>query len=50
MGKFRVEVIKVANQDIEKHKKSGDKISIKNIAEILIDLTENPYEGFGSPE
>jgi toxin YoeB len=50
MGKFRVEVTKVANQDIEKHKKSGDKISIKNIAKILIDLTENPYEGFGSPE
>lgn len=50
MGKFRVEVTKVANQDIEKHKKSGNKISIKNIAKILIELTENPYEGFGSPE
>ena len=50
MGKFRVEVTKTANQDIEKHKKSGNKISIKNIAKILIDLIENPYEGFGSPE
>ncbi|MDR6762610.1 toxin YoeB [Flavobacterium sp. 2755] len=50
MGKFRVEVTKVANQDIEKHKKSGNKISIKNITKILIDLTENPYEGFGNPE
>ncbi|MXO06103.1 Txe/YoeB family addiction module toxin [Flavobacterium sp. HBTb2-11-1] len=50
MGKFRVEVTKVAAQDIEKHKKSGNKISIKNIAKILIDLTENPYEGFGNPE
>ena len=50
MGKFRVEVTKIANQDIEKHKKSGNKISIKNIAKILIDLTENPYEGFGNPE
>ncbi|MDQ1167406.1 Txe/YoeB family addiction module toxin [Flavobacterium sp. SORGH_AS_0622] len=50
MGKFRVEVTKVANQDIEKHKKSGNKISIKNIARILVDLTENPYEGFGNPE
>lgn len=50
MGKFRVEVTKIANQDIEKHKKSGNKISIKNIAKILIDLTENLYEGFGSPE
>ncbi|MEA9413011.1 Txe/YoeB family addiction module toxin [Flavobacterium sp. PL02] len=50
MGKFRVEVTKVANQDIEKHKKSGNKTSTKNIAKILIDLTENPYEGFGNPE
>ena len=50
MGKFRVEVTKVANQDLEKHKKSGNKITIKNIAKILIDLTENPYEGFGNPE
>lgn len=50
MGKFRVEVTKIANQDIEKHKKSGNKISIKNISKILIDLTENPYEGFGGPE
>jgi len=50
MGKFRVEVTKSANQDIEKHKKSGNKISIKNIAKILIDLTDNPYEGFGNPE
>ena len=50
MGKFRVEVTKIANQDIEKHKKSGNEISIKNIAKILIDLTENPYDGFGNPE
>lgn len=50
MGKFRVEVTKVAIQDIEKHKKSGNKISIKSIAKILIDLAENPYEGYGDPE
>ncbi len=50
MGKFRVEVTKIANQDIEMHKKSGNKISIKNIAKILVDLSENPYEGFGNPE
>lgn len=50
MGKFRVEITKVANQDIEKHKKSGNQVSIKNIAKILIELTENPYDGFGNPE
>jgi len=50
MGKFRVEVTKIANQDIEKHKKSGNKTSIKNIAKILIELSENPDQGFGNPE
>ncbi|HAT76471.1 MAG TPA: type II toxin-antitoxin system mRNA interferase toxin, RelE/StbE family, partial [Flavobacterium sp.] len=50
MGKFRVEVTKVANNDIEKHKKSGNKVSINNIAKILLDLSVNPYEGFGNPE
>ncbi|MDR7208877.1 Txe/YoeB family addiction module toxin [Flavobacterium piscis] len=50
MGKFRVEVTKTANKDIEKHIKSGNKISINNIAKILIDLGKNPYEGFGNPE
>ena len=50
MEKFRVEVTKIANQDIEKHKKSGNKISIKNIAKILIDLSENPDKGFGNRE
>lgn len=29
MGKFRVEVTKTANQDIEKHKKSGNKFLLK---------------------
>ena len=50
MEKFRVEVTKIANQDIEKHKKSGNKISIKNIAKILIDLSKNPDIGFGIPK
>lgn len=50
MGKFRVEVTKTANKEIEKHKKSGNKTSINNIAKILIELSENPEEGFGNPE
>ena len=50
MGKFRVEVTKFANQDIEKHKKSGNKVSINNIAKILVDLSEDPCVGFGNPE
>lgn len=50
MGKFRVEVTKTANEDIAKHKKSGNKNSINKIAKILIELTETPYFGHGNPE
>lgn len=50
MGKFRVEVTKVAKKDIENHLKSGDKISINAIAKILIELTETPFNGAGKPE
>ena len=50
MGKFRVEVTKVAKKDIENHLKSGNKISINAIAKILIELTETPFNGTGKPE
>jgi toxin YoeB len=50
MGKFRVEVTKVAKKDIENQLKSGNKISINAIAKILIELTETPFNGTGKPE
>ncbi|MCZ8197192.1 MAG: Txe/YoeB family addiction module toxin [Flavobacterium sp.] len=50
MGKFRVKVTKIAQKDIEKHLKSGNKVSIRAIDKILEDLLENPYEGYGNPE
>lgn len=36
-----VEVTKVANNDIGRYKKSGNRASINSIAKILIDLSEN---------
>ena len=50
MGKFRIEIIPEAQQDIAKHLKSGDKGSIKKIAKILEELAEHPFEGIGKPE
>ena len=50
MGKFRIKVTKIAQKDIEKHLKSGNKVSISAINKILEDLLENPYEGYGNPE
>ena len=50
MGKFRVEIISEAQIEIAKHVKSGNQASIKKIAKILEELTENPFEGVGKPE
>ncbi|PUU67594.1 type II toxin-antitoxin system mRNA interferase toxin, RelE/StbE family, partial [Flavobacterium sp. WLB] len=50
MGKFRVEIIPEAKNDIAKHLKSGNQSSIKKIAKILEELSETPYEGIGKPE
>ena len=50
MGKFRLKVTKIAQKDIEKHLKSGNKVSIRAIDKILEDLLQNPYEGYGNPE
>jgi toxin YoeB len=50
MGKFRIEIKKLAKSHIEWHQKSGDKSSIKKIEKILIELTETPYSGSGNPE
>jgi toxin YoeB len=50
MGKFRIEIKPEAQKDLEKHFKSGDKASIKKIERILVELSENPFEGIGQPE
>ena len=41
---------KIALEDIEKHKKSGDKSTVKKIEKLLNELTEHPTEGTGQPE
>ncbi|WP_088656212.1 Txe/YoeB family addiction module toxin [Geofilum rhodophaeum] len=41
---------KVAQADIEKHKKAGDKVVLKKIAKLLNELKENPTEGTGRLE
>lgn len=50
MGKFRVEIKEIAKKHIIQHYKSGDKKSIKNIEQILLELSETPFEGIGNPE
>jgi len=50
MGKFRIEIEKLAQNDIEKFYKAGNKGNIKKIEKILLELTETPYSGIGQPE
>lgn len=39
-----------AKKDLEFWSKSGNKIIIKKISELLIAIEENPFEGIGKPE
>ena len=50
MGKFGLEIEKLAKAHLAKHYKSGDKVSIKKIETILSELSEHPYTGLGNPE
>ena len=50
MGKYHIIFDALAQKHLTKHFKSGNKASIKKIEQILIQLTETPYEGIGSAE
>jgi toxin YoeB len=47
---YVLEFTKIALEDIEKHKKTGDKAVIKKIAKLLNELKDNPTEGTGRVE
>jgi len=47
---YVLEFTKVALDDIEKHKKAGDKAVLKKIARLLNEIKENPTEGTGRVE
>ena len=50
MGKFRIEITKLAQQHLAKHYKSGNKPTIKKIQKMLLELSETPFSGTGNPE
>jgi toxin YoeB len=47
---FTLEFSKTALEDIEKHKKSGDKPTLRKIEKLLNELMEHPTKGTGQPE
>jgi toxin YoeB len=50
MGKYQLEFRETAEKDLAKHKKAGNKGTIKKIEKILHELEEHPYTGTGNPE
>lgn len=47
---YTLDFSKTALKDIEKHKKSGDKPTLKKIAKLLHERMEHPTTGTGQPE
>jgi len=47
---YTLDFSKTALEDIKKHKKSGDKPSLKKIEKLLNELMEHPITGTGQPE
>ena len=50
MGQYFVDFEPEAKEEIKAHIKSGNKANIKKFEKILIELTQNPFEGIGNPE
>lgn len=48
--KYTLTFSKTALKDIEKHKKSGDRSTLKKIEKLLNELMDDPYTGTGQPE
>ena len=47
---YILEFSEIALADIEKHKKSGDKVILKKIEKLLKELMKHPTIGTGQPE
>lgn len=50
MAKYIIELTDLAKEQLQKHKKSGNKANLNKIAKIFEDLENNPFVGVGNPE
>ena len=50
MGKYTLEISSNARKELQVHYKSGNKSVIKKIEQILLELSNTPFEGTGNPE
>ena len=50
MGRYKIILTDTAKNHLREWQKSGQIIALKRIERILIELSDNPYSGIGSPE
>jgi toxin YoeB len=50
MGKYKIALSDQAKLHLSEWKKSGQKIVLKKIERIFIELSNTPFSGIGSPE
>lgn len=50
MGKYLIDLTDLAKEQLQKHKKSGNKANLIKISKIFNDLENTPFEGVGNPE
>ena len=50
MAKFIIELSDLAKNQLQKHKKAGNKANLNKISKIFEDLENNPFVGVGNPE
>lgn len=47
---FHLDFSNQAKNDIDYHKKAGNKVILKKLLNLLNELSEHPFEGTGKPE
>lgn len=50
MGKYKIEVTEQAEEDLQKHRRSGNRSALNKIDRIYNELKIHPYTGTGKPE
>ena len=49
-GRYRVRLAPTALEDVERHRRAGDRKVLRKLEGLLAELTENPRRGTGKPE
>ena len=47
---YQIDITKQAQEDIDAHRKAGNKVILKKLNTLFEELTEHPFTGTGKPE